>query len=158
MKKGRRSVANCFLFFFLGNVCFYLGNRLTYSAKGGNTKEKKYYQLLDNWMILLEKKSNIAEYFCKRNIKEIAVYGYGSVGRHLVTQLLKSDVNVKYVIDKRVGDKENGIERYLPTDKIPEVEAIVVTPVAEYQEIEEKLQRRFSGEIISVEDIVYDML
>lgn len=148
----------CIWSFFLGGCFFSLFNKLRRDKKDIDKKDRKYCQLFDNWMILLEKGNCIVEYFEKNHIKVIAVYGYGNIGRHLITQLSETDVTVKYIIDKREGITVEGIDRYLLNDDYPEVDAIIITPILEYGQIEKELKNRVLGRIISVEDIIYELL
>lgn len=158
MKKQHKNVISYFFLFFLGNIFFYLINKCIRCNKKISNKEKRYYQLFDNWMLVLEQQEGIEEFFKKRNIKEIGVYGYGNIGRHLITELLTTNIDIRYVIDKRAIITAEGLDKYLPTDNFPEVDAIIITPICEYQEIERQLRKKFSGEVISMEDIIYELL
>lgn len=156
MKKGRK-VSNI-VSFLLGNASFFLLSRFIYSNRSIDEKDKKYCQLFDNWLILNERGSRIEEYFHARGIKEVAVYGYSNIGRHLVTQLIRTDIKIKYIIDKRNVIIEYGIDRYCLRDKLPEVEAVIVTPICEFQTIKKEVSDKVSCEVISIEDIIYELL
>lgn len=51
-------------------------------------------------MTLRERGKHIINYFIQYEITEIAVYGYGTLGKHLVQELDNSDISIKYIIDK----------------------------------------------------------
>ena len=122
-------------------------------------KNKKYFKLYENWMILLERGDSVKRFFTERNIKEIAVYGYGNIGKHFIEQISGLDVSVKYVLDKRkVNILHSNIPCYQPSDDIPNVDVIVVTPICEYVQIKNTLKSLTSAEIISIEDIIYELL
>ena len=122
-------------------------------------KNKKYFKLYENWMILLERGDSVKRFFKERNIKEIAVYGYGNIGMHFIEQLSGSDVSIKYVIDRRKGDILTGnIPCCQPSDNIPNVDAIIVTPICEYPQIRDMLKASTAAEIISIEDIIYELI
>jgi len=144
--------------FFGGGMVFCLLSKLMPSGQVQEEKNKRYMQLLDNWLILCERGELIEEYFRMKGIKEIAVYGYGNIGSHLVTQLSNSDIKIQYIIDKRNVPSGPAIDRYRPTDKLPKVEAVIVTPVCEFQEIKNELSNQIPGKIISIEDIIYELL
>ena len=156
MKKERK-ISNI-VSFLLGNVSFFLLSRFIYSDQNIDEKDKKYCQLFDNWLIINERGNKIEEYFHARGIKEVAVYGYGNIGRHLVTQLLRTDIKIRYIIDKRNVITEYAIDRYCLRDKLPEVEAIIVTPVCEYQAIKKEIADKVSCKVISIEEIIYELL
>lgn len=142
----------------LGNVGFFLLGRFIYSNSNKNEKSKKYCQLFDNWLIINERGSRIEEFFHARGIKEVAVYGYGNIGKHLVTQLFGTDIIIKYIVDKRNGSAEYGIDRYCLSDKLPEVEVVIITPICEYQKIKKEIAEKVSCKVISIEDIIYELL
>ena len=143
--------------FLLGNVSFYILNRYLHSKEHKDERDRRYCQLFDNWLVLQERADGIEEYFHARNIKEIAVYGYGNIGRHIVAQLSGTDITVKYVIDRSEG-KDYPIDRYRLTDRLPEVEAIIVTPICEYKQIKDELRNRGTWKMISIEDVIYELL
>lgn len=145
--------------FLAGNISLYLFYKLKWNKKTADNKNKKYSQLFDNWLILTERGDTIDTFFKERNIKEIAIYGYGNIGRHLVTQLSDSDISIKYVIDKRKGGiLTDNIPCYQISDKMPSVDAIVITPFCEYSQIENGLRGITPAKLISIEDIVYELL
>lgn len=149
----------CILSFLAGCISFYLFGKLKSVPQRGNDKDRKYCQLFDNWLIITERGDKIEQYFNIRNIKEIAVYGYGNIGRHLITQLSHSNVHIKYVIDKRKGSiMTDHIPCYQLTESLEDVDAVIVTPICEYKEIHIQLKDRFSVPIISIEDIIYELL
>lgn len=147
------------LSFVAGNLNLYLLYKLKDTKKDSDDKNKRYCRLYDNWLLLNERGDTFEQFFKDRNIKEIAVYGYGDIGRHLVAQLSDSNINIKYVIDKRKDSIiTDSIPCYQLSDNMPAVDAIVITPVCEYSEIRNKLKGVTSAEIISMEDIIYELM
>ncbi len=157
-EKNSKRLRGSIVFFVLGSVGFALFRVFNRFFKTKDNKDRKYSQLYDNWLVIKERGDGIEKYFRENHYREIAVYGYGNIGRHVVTQLLDTDITVKYIIDRRRGVTENKIDRYCMTDQLPEVDAIVVTPICEYQEIKTELQQKKAGQIVSIEDIVYELL
>lgn len=159
---GRKSkmLIGHILSFLFGNVNCYLIREFAFHARKeeGNEKDKIYNRLYHNWLLIIERGDRIEDYFHDKGIKEVAVYGYGNIGRHLVKQLIKTDVSVKYVIDKNKKDVSENIDIYHPTDKLSEVDAVIITPICEYQSIKNKIDKKISGEIISMEDIIYELM
>lgn len=155
----RRNLWKFVLSFLAGNLSLYLLYKHKFTKKAVDDKNKRYLQLFDKWMILTERGDTIKKFFMEKNIKEIAVYGYGNIGKHLVTQLSDSDINIKFVIDRRKDSIiVNSIPCYQPSDNLPSVDAIVITPICEYTEIKNALNEVTSAKIISIEDIVYELL
>lgn len=155
----RRNLWKFVLSFLAGNLSLYLLYKHKFTKKAVDDKNKRYLQLFDKWMILTERGDTIKKFFMEKNIKEIAIYGYGNIGKHLVTQLSDSDINIKFVIDRRKDSIiVNSIPCYQPSDNLPSVDAIVITPICEYTEIKNVLKEITSAELISIEDMIYDLL
>lgn len=149
----------CILSFLAGNLSLYLFYKLKDTKKVTDDKDKRYCRLFDNWLLLDERGNSLEKFFREKNIKEIAIYGYGNIGRHLVAHLSNSDINIKYVIDKRKNSIiTDSIPCYQLSDNIPDVDAIVITPICEFTEINNTIKRFTDAEIISMEDIIYELL
>lgn len=121
-------------------------------------KYKKYFTMLMEWMDILENNHTLEAYFVGKGIGNIAVYGAGGIGRHLLRQLEESAITVKYGIDKSEFLKESeALPLLKPWDDLPEVDAIVVTPVWDYQNIREQLLRKVKCPVISLDDVIKGM-
>lgn len=82
--------------------------------------------------------------------KNIAVYGLGKRGETLLRLYQGTQVTVKYVLDinKRIQD-------YIQLDideKLPDVDAIIVTPKLQQNEIIEKLKKKTSNLLLGYEE------
>ncbi len=125
------------------------------SAK--NTKFVEYFNILDVWMKIKEGNKSLESYFVENNIKVIAIYGIGRLGKHLIEELKETSVEVAYGIDRNYG-VVSPIKCYGLEDKWPEVDAIVVTVTFDFENIAAMLQERTTAEIISLDDILYDVV
>ena len=77
------------------------------------------------------------------------------LGERLEAELNGSDIQVRYVIDQNADNINIKLPKYTVSDDLPEVDAVVVTAVYYYQDIEETLSRKVDYQIISLEDVVY---
>ncbi len=118
-----------------------------------NDKYFIYYDLLNKWMKQKEKGVLIAEKLKQKGIKEIAIYGMGDIARHLQHELKDTDITVKYAIDKSELSVID-IDKYLPDSELPQVDAVVVTPVLEYVNIDTFLKQKISCPIICIVDLI----
>lgn len=115
-------------------------------------KFEQYMRLLDRWMELREKNVCIEDYLLSRNIKNIGIYGYGNFGRHLYWELKNSEVSVDFIIDQQ-GDKVGAnLPVYLPNDKIPKCDAVIVTTFWIYNDIVGVLPKNVTT--ISLDEII----
>lgn len=110
------------------------------------------------WICLLQDGKSVVQYFKDNNIQEITLYGMGELGKRLYKDLQESGVIVKYVIDR---DKKLQNEKYTllsPEDDFPQLETIVVTAPFEFQEIREALSKKTDAKIISLKEIIDEVV
>jgi len=146
------------LVFVLG---FYFGRKMLYGKLQSlfYDQEKKIqrlngmYEMCSRWMLLKEKEMSISKFFFDNQIHSVAVYGMGRIGRTLVQDLIKDNVNVKYGIDVNNDRISCIIPVYGLKNTLPEVEMIVVT-VAAYEQVKQDLKGLTSAKIISFEDLL----
>ena len=121
-------------------------------------KFQQYYELLLFWLDLKQNKTNLEDYFNQLGYESIAIYGMGELGKSLFKELNGSSICVKYVIDQTIAFPiDDTLEVYKPDDVLPKVDAIIVTPVANFSSIEKDLMKKNNYPIISLEDAVYEM-
>lgn len=123
-----------------------------------SVRYESYWRLLDNWLSLKEVQINLGEYFHARGVQRIAVYGAGMLGRHLLKELEGSQVQVEYVIDQKAEGINAGVKAYRPDDSYPPAEMIVVTATYEYHKIRGKLAERGHKNIVSLDEVVLELL
>lgn len=121
-------------------------------------KYKTYYKMLLSWIDLMERGKLLGDYLEKNRYYRVAVYGGYDTGQHLINQLHGTEINVEYIIDRNCFLKEiNSLPVYRPDDQLPKVDAIIVTPIWDYQNIEEKLSAKNSCPIISLQKIIEEV-
>ncbi len=127
------------------------------TAESKSRKFQKSYKCLNKWMENLEKNKYLYDYLIGKGIKTVAIYGCGEMGRHVLAELINSDVMVKYLIDQNYNIGKSSLKVVSPEDSLEDVDAIVVTPIMEYENIELKLRDKTKAEILSLEEIIYDI-
>lgn len=122
-------------------------------------KFREYYSCFDNWLMLLEKGVCIAEYFEKKKIKEIIIYGWGPLGKHLYEELEGSSIKVKTVID-RCAESIHDNEIVMTLNEVKSINSpIVITPYYYFDEITQEIEGRFGKKrCISLDDIILELL
>lgn len=115
-------------------------------------------QMLNQWIKNRNGNFMISDYCINNGYKSIAVYGISYVGERLIDELEGTEVEVLYGIDRNA---DNLIYKKLsilkPTGDLPEVDAVIVTAIYYFEEIEEELCKIYKCPIISLEDIIYDL-
>lgn len=113
--------------------------------------------LFNQWMITKQEGKTITTFFTNNGYKKIAIYGMSYVGERVYDELKNSDIEVVYGIDKNADSLYSEIEILHVNDDLPEVDAVVVTPVFFFEEIREQLCEKMQCPIISFEDILYEI-
>lgn len=127
--------------------------RLDYNTR----KFKKLFNIIDKWLFLQQdNKVNFRSELEMIGINKVAIYGMSSVGKHLLIQLRRENVEVVFGIDQYVGQFGDDFVIYRPEDKFPAVDAIVVTAY-DFEAIKLKIQSHYNGKIISIEELIDGM-
>jgi len=126
-----------------------------------SSKEKKkdkfqiYFNVMNQWLQVYENHSfkNMKNYFDNKGILTVAIYGYGVMGKHLHKVLSQLGIEVQYIIDKNVKEEDCELPVVRPHDKMDYVDAVIVSLVAEFADIECILKKNYGGHIVSIEEI-----
>lgn len=121
-------------------------------------KYRVLFQLMSMWVKIKQEKIFLQEYFYHNGMRNIAIYGFGAVGRLLECELKDSDISVLYIIDKNADNclAENRV--YTPDEELPDVDAVIVTAVTYFEEIEKNMSSKMRCPIVSLEDIMFDLV
>ncbi len=147
----------------VGGVCW-LAKKAVDKSERMSRRYKDYYSLTNQWIKNKNEKKNIVDYFKDNGYSNIAIYGMGEMGSRLYEELQDTDIKVAYIIDNKQAD-----ELYYAVDDIPivsldeienqeKVDAIVVTPIYDFEAIEEALlEYDLDAEVLSLEDVIYEI-
>lgn len=159
MKKGfgLLTVLSSIIAAFFGGVLFSnnLKNKVIEKENDKVIKFKRYYYTLNQLLIIKQEGKFLLEYFIKNGYKNIAIYGMGEMGNRLINELKNTEINVKYGIDKNAGSTAE-LDVYELEDNLENVDAIVVTAIFAFEEIEKELSQVIDCPIISLEDIIFE--
>lgn len=121
-------------------------------------KMGEFYELLLKWLEIEQKGHSIRSYFVENGYKTIAIYGMKELGERLFDELKDSEVEVKYIIDKQADTMYADVDIVTPEETLEEVDAIVVTAIHYMDEIEDMLEQKVEYPIISLEEIIDEVL
>lgn len=93
----------------------------------------------------------------KNGYKKIAIYGMSYAGETLVDELKGAGIEVVYGIDKNADLIYAEVDVMTVDDDFAPVDAIVVTAITFFDEIEGMLSEKMDCPIISLEDILYEV-
>lgn len=120
-------------------------------------KHLALYKMMNQWVKVKQQGKNLASYFEENGYKKIAIYGMSYAGQTLLEELRDSDIEVAYGIDANAGSIYADVDVVTMNDNLEEVDAVVVTAITFYDEIEEDLSLIMSCPIISLEDILIEI-
>lgn len=120
-------------------------------------KHLALYLMMNQWVKVKQEGKNLSSYFEKNGYKKIAVYGMNYVGETLLSELKETGIEVAYAIDRKADTIYADVDVYTPEDSLEQVDAVVVTAITFFDEIEEKLSEKLDCPIISLEDILYEV-
>ena len=147
---------------------------LTGAAIGGGVVGKKVFQkaqsnkeysekhlalflMMNQWVKEKQEGKQLSTYFEQNHYKKIAIYGMSYAGETLVDELKDTAIEVAYGIDQRADSLFADIDIVSIDDLQNDVDAIVVTAITFFDEIEEKLSEKVECPIISLEDVLYEV-
>ena len=158
MKKGSVAVLSALLGAVAGAVgSGYAGQKKVDQKTEKVDKFKGYYNMLNQWLLLKQEGKSLEKYFAENGYKTIAIYGMGEMGNRLYDELKNSSVvEIKYAIDKNAAGTYSELEVFDPDDEMTEVDAVIVTAIFAFDEIEDELSEKIQCPIISLEDVVYE--
>ena len=140
--------------FLMIGVCItcFLGKRKR-DKTGADNKYWQYYDVLNRWMKQRERGISIEDNLRQRGIGEIAIYGMSDIGKHLQEELAGTDIVIKYVVDRSLYAMSD-LDIYEPESDLPKVDAVIVTPVFDYENIRKSLAARMDCQILSISDVI----
>lgn len=120
-------------------------------------KHLELFLMMNRWVEVKQEGKDLADYFHENGYKSIAIYGMSYAGERLLCELKGSDIEVKCGIDQRADEIYSEVDVITLDDEIPQVDAIVVTSIYFFDEIQEKLEALNSKPVISLEEVLYEV-
>lgn len=126
-------------------------------VKSMSDKHLSLFLMMNQWVKVKQEGKNLSAYFEKNNYRKIAVYGMSYAGERLIDELNGTTVEVVYGIDKNADAIYADVDVVTIDDNLGAVDAVVVTAVTFYDEIERELAGKMESPILSLEDILYEI-
>lgn len=126
-------------------------------ANNMSQKHLELFLLMNQWVKIKQEGKNLSEYFVRNGYKKIAIYGIHYAGETLIDEFKGTDVEVAYGIDRNADTIYSDVDIMTADDNLEKVDAVVVTAITFFDEIEENLSKKLDCPIISLEDILYEV-
>lgn len=119
-------------------------------------KFHEFYSILLQWIHMHNEGKTIGAYLQQCGYHTVAIYGMKELGEELLFELRESEVKVKYAIDKNAEALNVETDVYRPDDELESVDAVIVTAVHWFDDIEKEMKEKLGCPVLSLEDVVYD--
>ncbi len=120
-------------------------------------KHLKMFQVMKLWVSTCQNKKCMEQYLADSGYHNIAIYGLSFIGEALYQELAGSNIKISFGIDQSVKSKLHNLKVYHPSENLPEVDAVIVTAVTYFDDIEATLVSKMKCPIISIEDVLLEM-
>lgn len=149
--------------FLVGALITFLYQQNKYENKIVKIEDKRdkflaYFKLMCMWMEIENPTGDLKRYIEKSEMRTIAIYGIGRMGQRLCVELQDSNVEIKYIIDQNKNKQYRNYAMCSLEDKLETVDAVVVTLTHDFDEIEQQLKKKIDCPIISLEELIYEVV
>lgn len=120
-------------------------------------KHLALFLMMNQWVKIKQAGKSFSSYFEKKGYKKIAVYGMSYAGATLVEELKGTGITIAYGIDQKAESIYADMDIVSIKDNLNDVDAVVVTAITFFDEIEETLSERLDCPILSLEDVLYEI-
>lgn len=117
-------------------------------------KHLDMFFLMNQWVKNNQDHNQIGYFFASNGYRKVAIYGMSHIGMTLLEELRRYGIEVEYGIDRK-KDLYADLEIFSPDEDLPDVDIIVVTAIAFFDDIREKLSKKMKCPIVSIETIIY---
>ncbi len=158
--KVKRMYIICIVMGVLIGVFFYrwrynkLKNRYE-KSKILEDKHLEMFLLYDRWIQNKQNGKKIGDYFEENGLKQVVIYGVSYIGKRLFKELNIDGIEVKYLVDQKQYEDIDGKEVIQIRENMDSVDAVIVTSIYYFEDIEDELKGKFKCPILSLGDIIY---
>ena len=140
------------------DFCFksYASESDTIDWKDNVEKNRKTARCFDRWMTLREEGKKVYDYLLKYGIKTVAIYGMGRLGKHLLYELKNSDIEIKYIIDRRSKMHHPEYQIRNLNEELEKVDAVIITPTWDFDLIYKELSTKIESSFFSLEELIME--
>ena len=119
---------------------------------------KKNEEVLNQWLIFKQAGIGLDKILKEQNVKTVAIYGMGIMGRHVLRELINSDIVIKYGLDNKRMTPINGIPvKSLREElEIPDLIINSVLKIPDKENIEREIQEVVGCRVISLDTLLFN--
>lgn len=118
---------------------------------------ERFRTIYNQWLGLHQAGKHISDYLKKKDIRQVAIYGYAELGTHLVNELKNTEINITCLIDQKELFPYSGIRTIQPESFKGDADLVIVTSLVHFNEIREYYRSKNINQLVSLETILEDM-
>lgn len=115
---------------------------------------RDYWRTLDLWMECREEGRSVAAWLRSQGIANVAIYGLGMLGRHLLWELEKEGFPICYSIDQQQEGWPRDFIVHMLEDDLPATDAVIVTVLYDFQRIQRILSKKGKWKIWALDEVL----
>ncbi len=120
-------------------------------------KHLEMFLLMNRWLQNKSAGKSIGDYLRNIGIENVIIYGMSYIGKCLYEELEKEGFEISDIIDKKSNIYINKRKVKNLNEKIELADAIIVTAIYYFDELEIVLKNKFNIPIMAIDDIIYKM-
>lgn len=117
-------------------------------------KYRKMFFVCDRWMDLECHSGSISEYLYSQNIRKVAVYGMGYIGKQLVNRLKGTNVSLIGAIDRNAGFINTDIMVMRPEEFEQEADLVIITVLDNTEAVLQDVKKCFDIPAITINQLL----
>ncbi len=114
-------------------------------------------EVLEKWMLLKQKGISLSSHPNLKQVKHIAIYGYGLLGKLLLNEFNKSSIQVDFFIDKNATEYDDKICVQALSENLLPVDLIIVSLPNYYYEILNDFHKYKIQNYILIDEIIKEL-
>ncbi len=128
-----------------------------YIAPKSGIKFRNMFFIMYEWMRLKQKGIEIGSYLKKQKITRTAIYGMGYIGECLYQELVDSEVEVVFAIDRTAVDFKRELPIYRIEEELEPVDIIISTLAEDISENRKILKEKGQCRVVTFKELLSEM-
>lgn len=121
-------------------------------------RQEAVLTVYSKWIELYQNEITVSDYLIKSGYRDVVIYGLGWIGKNLLSEVMESSLNVKYVVDRAISMRDGeykGVMCYNPDAKLPSADFLIITVPSEADDIKSKMRKKVNFPIQTIQDLLF---
>lgn len=117
-------------------------------------KNQMLAEMIRQWFAVKLEKKSLETVLLRRDIRSAAIYGMGYLGRSLYQELEDSSVEIAYVMDQALEDKEGILRIIRLEEELPKADAVIVTVLGDVRALCDLIRNKCGYPVITLKNLL----